>query len=179
MDSKRDQHGSEHPATPAHGHAPARELGHSPGGRGHYGRLAAMAGLSFIAMFVLMYAMVNAFSNVVININQFYMALLMTAPMVAIEIVLMSAMYHNRKLNLAIVAGSVVVLAACWFGIRKQAAVGDSQFLRSMIPHHGGALLMCEEASITDPRVKDLCERIRESQTREIAEMKDLLKDVK
>jgi hypothetical protein len=103
----------------------------------------------------------------------------MAAPMVLIEIALMAGMYPNRKLNITLMLGSLVLLAVCWFGIRTQAAVGDSQFLRSMIPHHAGALLMCEEASTTDPRVKDLCERIRESQAREIAEMKTLLKDVK
>jgi uncharacterized protein (DUF305 family) len=26
-----------------------------------------------------------------------------------------------------------------------QGAVGDDQFLRSMIPHHSGAILMCEQ----------------------------------
>ena len=33
-------------------------------------------------MYILMYAMVNAFANVYPNVNQFYMAGLMTAPMV-------------------------------------------------------------------------------------------------
>jgi hypothetical protein len=38
--------------------------------------------LSFISMYVLMYAMVDRFANVYPNFNQFYMAGLMTAPMV-------------------------------------------------------------------------------------------------
>ena len=46
----------------------------------HYKKLLVMAGLSFMSMYVLMYAMVNTFANVVPNINQFYMAGLMTAP---------------------------------------------------------------------------------------------------
>ena len=44
-----------------------------------------------------------------------------------------------------------------------------------MIPHHSAAIQMCNESSLTDPRVKKLCEQIVASQEREIAEMKALL----
>lgn len=40
----------------------------------HYRRLLVMTVMSFIAMYVLMYAMVNSFENVYMNVNQFYMA---------------------------------------------------------------------------------------------------------
>ena len=39
-----------------------------------YLKLLYMAILSFISMYILMYAMVNKFDNVIPNINQFYMA---------------------------------------------------------------------------------------------------------
>jgi hypothetical protein len=70
---------------------------HASMGKTHYGRLLLMAVLSFISMYVLMYAMVDAFANVYANFNQFYMAWLMTAPMVIIEIALMGAMYQNKR----------------------------------------------------------------------------------
>jgi uncharacterized protein (DUF305 family) len=54
-------------------------------------------------------------------------------------------------------------------------AVGDIQFLKLMIPHHSGAVLMCREQSITDPQVKKLCSNIIQSQLAEIAEMKTRL----
>jgi hypothetical protein len=146
--------------------------------RNHYVRLGLMALLSYVAMYVLMYAMVNAFDNVYMNINQAYMAGLMAAPMVIIELVLMWGMYANWKANLAILAASAVALGAFWFLIRQQTGVGDSQFLRSMIPHHAGAILMCEEASITDPEIKSLCESIRTSQQSEIDLMKRKLNDL-
>ncbi|MGD6497686.1 DUF305 domain-containing protein, partial [Xanthomonas citri pv. citri] len=60
----------------------------SPHG-GHYGRLLAMVVLSFLAMYALMYAMVDRWANVFGNINQFYMAGLMAAPMLIIELLLM------------------------------------------------------------------------------------------
>ena len=109
-------------------------------------------------MYVLMYAMVNTFSNVYPNWNQFYMAGLMTAPMVVIELSLMNAMFGNRRLNALIFAAGVVALIAFYTAIRQQAAISDEQFLKSMIPHHSGAILMCERASIRDPELKKLCE---------------------
>jgi hypothetical protein len=48
-----------------------------------------MAALSFIAMDILMYAMVDRPANVFPNLNQAYMADLMTAPMVIIELLVM------------------------------------------------------------------------------------------
>ena len=155
-------------------HEQHEHAGRKTGGR-HYLHLALMAVLSFIAMFVLMYVMVNALKNVYLNVNQFYMAGLMTAPMVVIELVLMRHMYHNTKLNAAIMAASVIAGGAFWMLVRGQTAVGNEQFLRSMIPHHAGALLMCEQASISDPEIKRLCESIKTSQQSEIDQMKTIL----
>lgn len=144
----------------------------------HYGRLAVMAVLSFIAMYVLMYAMVNTFVNVYPNFNQFYMPGLMAAPMVIIELALMGAMYHNKKLNALIAVASVVALTVFWIAIREQAAISDQQFLKSMIPHHAGAILMCEKASLRDPENKQLCATIISSQQAEIDQMKAKLRDL-
>ena len=141
----------------------------------HYGLLLAMAVLSFISMYLLMYAMVDRYANVYSNLNQVYMAALMTAPMVVIELVLMRAMYHNARLNLAIIAVSLAVLALFFVFIRQQSGIGDIQFLRSMIPHHGGAILMCEEAPIHDSEIKQLCTTIISGQQREIDQMKAML----
>ena len=142
---------------------------------GHYGRFAWMLGLSFVAMYVLMYAMVDRLGNAVPNINQFYMAGLMTAPMAILEIVLMGRMYPDKRKNMMVLVLGAVVLAACWFGTRWQAGVGDRQFLKSMIPHHAGAILMCEQAKLTTPDVRVLCEGIVKAQEDEIAQMRALL----
>jgi uncharacterized protein (DUF305 family) len=138
----------------------------------HYGRLATMAVLSFVSMYVLMYAMVDTLANVYVNLNQFYMAGVMTAPMVLIELALMGAMYGDRKKNVVIAAVAVVALGVLWLSIRGQLAITDRQFLRSMIPHHAGAILMCETAPIRDPEIKELCTAIVSSQQSEIDRMK-------
>lgn len=144
---------------------------------GHYGRLLVMLALSFASMYVLMYAMVDALDNVLPNLNQFYMAGLMAAPMGIIELLLMRSMYRDKRLNTVILAASAVVLVLCWIAIRQQAAISDRQFLKSMIPHHAGAILMCEQAPLRDVQVKQLCERILKSQSDEIALMKRMLQE--
>ena len=141
-----------------------------------YGRLTAMIAMSFVAMYILMYAMVDTFSDVFPNVNQFYMASLMTAPMVAFELLLMGSMYENKKANIAILALSFVAIGGFFLLIRLQAAVDDKQFLKSMIPHHSGAILMCQRASISDPEVKKLCAGIVQGQRSEIDQMNALIK---
>lgn len=137
-----------------------------------YVRLAAMTGLSFVAMYILMYAMVDVFANVFASVNQVYMAALMTAPMVVFELALMGSMYPNRRANVALIAVACIALAVCWALIRNQTAVNNTQFLRSMIPHHAGAILMCQEAAISDPQITRLCQQIIKGQQEEIDEMK-------
>jgi uncharacterized protein (DUF305 family) len=95
--------------------------------------------------------------------------------MVLIELIVMGAMYQNRGRNLVLIAASIVVGLVLFFLIRQQTGISDKQFLRSMIPHHGGAILMCEQASITDPEIVSLCESIISGQQGEIEQMKAIL----
>jgi uncharacterized protein (DUF305 family) len=141
----------------------------------HYGTLALMAAIHFVAMYVLMYAMVETYQQVVPNNNTLYMAALMTSPMLLMEVLLMRGMYPDRGKNAVVILAGLVFLIGAFAAIRKQALVGDEQFLKSMIPHHSGAILMCRESSLSDQRVLDLCRGIVESQKREIEEMESLL----
>jgi len=136
-----------------------------------------MVALSFLVMYGLMYAMVDQLTNVYHNVNQFYMAGLMAAPMLLIELWLMSSMYPNRQRNMILAGLTVVFMVFCWWGIRTQAAVTDRQFIRSMIPHHAGAILMCEKNHLQDPGLVRLCQEIITSQQQEIEQMKKLLTD--
>jgi uncharacterized protein (DUF305 family) len=83
----------------------------------HYARLGVMSLLSFVAMYALMYAMVDSTGSVYNNLNQ------------------------------------------------------------AMIPHHSSAILMCQEASIRDARIRDLRGSIIAGQQAEIEAMKRLLRD--
>lgn len=143
--------------------------------RHHYRMLAINLGLSLLIMYVAMFAMIWSFGEFVQNINFFYMALVMWAPMAAVMLLTMRAMYPNKKLNGLLYLGFAAVFILSMIGIREQSLVGDQQFLRSMIPHHSGAVLMCEKAKITDPEIQSLCQGIISSQTSEIDQMKAIL----
>jgi uncharacterized protein (DUF305 family) len=65
---------------------------------------------------------------------------------------------------------------AMFLGIRQQTMISDTQFLRSMIPHHSGAILICQEANIERQDVRDLCQAIIVSQQREIDQMNAMLR---
>jgi hypothetical protein len=143
--------------------------------KSHYLALLAMTALSFITMYILMYAMVDRFENVLNNLNQVYMAGLMAASMVLIELVVMRSMYPSRSLNIAIGAIAVVALVGFFVLIRQQTAITDRQFLRSMIPHHASAILMCEKAPIEAADIRELCRSIIASQQGEINQMNTML----
>ena len=148
---------------------------HRPDRGGAYGRLALMLVLSFAAMYVLMYAMVDRFSDIRGGLDQAYMALLMTAPMAIFELILMGSMYPRRGLNLAILIASLMVGVGSFAAIRQQVLIGDREFLKAMIPHHSGAILMCRRASLADAELKKLCGEIVEGQQREIDQMQRIL----
>jgi uncharacterized protein (DUF305 family) len=140
-----------------------------------YNKLALMAGLHVVAMFVLMFAMVNTFANAVPNINFLYMGFMMTAPMLILEMLLMGMMYKDKKLNKIVILVGFIILVVSFLMIRYQTFVGDKGFLQSMIPHHSGAVLMCEKAKITDPEIQELCANIIASQQQEIDQMNKIL----
>jgi uncharacterized protein (DUF305 family) len=138
-------------------------------------RLLLMTGIHFMLMYVLMYAMVDTVNNIFPNLNQAYMAGIMTAPMLVIETILMGSMYDNQQAVRIIMGISVVVLAVFFIFIRQQTGITNREFLRSMIPHHGGAILMCKQAPIQDSEIVALCETIIASQQAEIEQMKAIL----
>lgn len=145
---------------------------------GHYRMLGINMAINLAIMYLVMFAMIWAWGEFFQNLNFFYMALMMWAPMGVIMLLTMKMMYRNRKLNMALYAAFGLIFVFSFFGIRDQSLVGNRQFLRSMIPHHSGAITMCERASIGDPEIRQICfgpGGIVESQKREIAQMEALL----
>lgn len=134
--------------------------------------LIVMTILHFGIMYMLMYMMVYKFADVYPNLNQVYMAGIMTAPMLVLEMLFMGSMYKNKNI---IVLMAVLVMAVLFIFIRKQTGINDKQFLKSMIPHHSGAILMCKNANINDFEIKELCQKIISSQQTEIDQMKQIL----
>ena len=140
-----------------------------------YLTLAAAITVNFFIMWALTYSGVYAWDHIFINLNRFYMAALMVAPMVVVMLVAMRHMFDNMRLNIAIYATSAIVFVTAFTAIQNQWAVGDTQLSRSMIPHHSIAIKTCENAQLTDPETVALCEKIVRAQREEIAQMRDIL----
>ena len=140
-----------------------------------YKKLALAISINAVIMFLLTYVMIDSLNHLYLNINKVYMTLMMVAPMVIVMLVVMRSMYENKKLNNILIALFSGLFILSFLLARTQTPVGDGQFLRSMIPHHSSAILMCEQAAITDPEIISLCEEIVEAQVEEIAQMEALL----
>jgi uncharacterized protein (DUF305 family) len=119
--------------------------------------------------------MIDGLGSFYNNLNLVYMTLMMVAPMVVLMILAMGSMFPAKRANVAILAVSAIAFFGSFALIRTQTTIGDTAFLRSMIPHHSGAILMCQEAKLQDPEVKRLCEGIIKSQRDEIDQMKAIL----
>jgi hypothetical protein len=65
-----------------------------------YKALATTVGIHFFIMLALIYVGVAAFDHIYLNLNRFYMAVVMVAP----TVLLMRHMYQNKELNYAIYA---------------------------------------------------------------------------
>lgn len=140
-----------------------------------YRMFLLMLVISFVIMYGVMFLNVDDASHIYLSTTRAYMALLMVLPMAVVMMLMMGKMYPNKKLNTAIIIGSVVLFGVFLAALRTQTAVGDVQYMKAMIPHHSSAILTSKNAAIKDPEVKKLAESIIESQEREIAEMKALL----
>lgn len=127
--------------------------------------------LSLVAMYVVMFSMIDGWIDFRNNLNMLYMALTMVAPMGVLMLVTMKGMYSNRTLNVLLIAGFVILFIVAFAAIRAQALIGDRQFIASMIPHHSGAILMCRKAALTDPELMNLCAQIALAQRAEIERM--------
>jgi hypothetical protein len=117
-------------------------------------------GLGLLVMYVVMFSMIDGIRDFRNNLNMFYMAVTMWAPMGIFMLATMPGMYPRRSLNI----GSFTAT-------RAQALIDDRQFIDSMIPHHSGAILMCREADLSDAELVSLCEDITGGQRSEIEQM--------
>ncbi|WP_209367664.1 DUF305 domain-containing protein [Sediminibacillus dalangtanensis] len=144
-----------------------------------YIRFAGMVLTSTIVMFIFKYFSTYQLDHVFFSETRVYMAIMMGAAMTMIMLLFMFRMLKNRKANIGIAAGSIVVFFLSLFLLRSQTLVDDTDYMEAMIPHHSIAILTSERAQITDPRVRKLADEIIKAQRREIGEMKKLIKDLK
>lgn len=138
-----------------------------------------MLGLSFLSMYAVIFFNVASFDHIYLSTTRLYMTLLMISPMALIMLGLMWNMYGDTRVNWGILLGSIFVFIFSFWGLRTQTPIGDVQYMRAMIPHHSSAILTSEQANLENPEVQQLAREIIEAQKEEIAEMKQLLQELK
>ena len=138
----------------------------------------AMIATSTVIMFVLMYFNTYQWDHIFFSETRAYMAILMGVAMAIIMMSFMYKMYPKKFANISIFIGSFIIIVLSVFLVRSQVTVEDASWMKAMIPHHSIAILTSERAQISDPRVRDLADRIIEAQRKEIDEMKALIKDI-
>ena len=140
-----------------------------------YGKFAASLGASMVVMYFLAFSQIDVTGHFQWSLSVFWISLSMIAAMGLIMLTAMRGMLPDQRINLALYAGFAILLVLAFTASRTEALVGDDAFLGSMIPHHSRAIHMCQEATLNDPQVQDLCQRIIEAQREEIAEMEQIM----
>lgn len=145
-------------------------------GNNLYTKFVLMLLGSFIAMYITMYLNTYAIDHVFFSLTRFYMTCLGISAMAVIMLLLMLNMYKNKKKNIAILLGSLILFVSALTMVRTQTPIGDVLYMKAMIPHHSIAILTSKRANIKDPEVRKLADEIIEAQEKEIAEMKSYIK---
>lgn len=145
----------------------------------NYTRFFGMIVTAAIFMYLVMYLHTYQLSHVYFSETRLYITILSTCVMAIIMLLFMLKMLDNKKINIAIVAVSILVFSVSLFLMRDQTTIDDVDYLEGMIPHHSIAILTSERANITDPRVRELADEIIAAQEREIEEMIILIDDIR
>lgn len=143
-----------------------------------YLRFAAMILTGMVVMYFVMFVGSWEWSHIRFSQSRVFMAITMGGAMGLVMLAWMLNMYKNAKMNIAIVAVSLLLLIGGAFLDRSQATVGDVSFMRAMIPHHSLAITRSERAMLEDVRACELAVEISEAQRREIFEMEWLIEDI-
>lgn len=148
---------------------------HSRDHRGSHGRPYLMFWLNMLlglaVMYIVMFSMIDGWIDFRNNLNMFYMAVTMWAPMGIFMLATMPGMFPDRRANVALYVAFALLTAGSLWATRNQSAIDDRQFIASMVPHHSGAILMCREADLSDPELVSLCAAIARAQREEIQQM--------
>jgi hypothetical protein len=143
-----------------------------------WGRFAAMIATSTVIMFPLMYQLVYTPDHATFSLTRLVSAFVMGAVMTVVMLAFMWKMYRGTGAKIAVLAAAALLGCILLYLNRSQSLIGDTDFMKSMIPHHSIAINNARRAHITDPRVRKLADGIIAAQVKEIREMKLLIDDI-
>ncbi len=151
--------------------------GHSGSGR-MYLRFGVMLLTAMVVMYWVMFVGTWEWDHVRFSQSRVFMAVTMGGAMGLVMLAWMLNMYRSTKANVVVVVVSLALLAGGTALDRTQATVGDSSYMKAMIPHHSLAITRSERAGLEDVRVCEVAVEISEAQRREIMEMDWLIEDI-
>lgn len=152
-------------------------MDHQNSGMG-WGRFVAMILTSTAVMVVLMYQLVYEWDHAYFSVNRLVASLVMGCVMIVIMLGFMWAMYKGTGTKVVVLLAGAIGAIGLLAVNRSQTLIDDTAFMQSMIPHHSIAINNARKARISDPRVRELADKIIEAQVREIEEMRLLLMDI-
>ncbi|PYF98307.1 protein of unknown function [Georgenia satyanarayanai] len=152
--------------------------GGHPGSGRMYLRFGAMLLTAMVVMYWVMFVGTWEWGHVRFSQSRVFMAVTMGGAMGLVMLAWMLNMYRSTKANVIVVVASLVLLGGGTALDRSQATVGDSSYMKAMIPHHSLAITRSERAGLEDVRVCELAVEISEAQRREIMEMDWLIEDI-
>ncbi|KWY80727.1 DUF305 domain-containing protein [Enterococcus faecium] len=141
-----------------------------------YWKFLLMIGVSTVVMFGMMYLNVYALDHIFFSRTRVFMALMMGAVMAVIMLLFMWQMYENKKINVMILAASLLVFAGSFFLVRSQTPVLYTDCTKAMISHNSISVLASKRPALKDPEVKNLEEEITQTHEEEIDKMKKMIK---
>ncbi|MEX2484081.1 MAG: DUF305 domain-containing protein [Brumimicrobium sp.] len=153
-----------------------QEMDQNKQGGSQYTKFVLMLLVSFIAMYTTMYLNNYSTDHAYFSLTRFYMVCLGISAMALIMLFFMMKMYKNKKKNIAIVLGSLILFSSALTLVRTQTPISDVGYMKAMIPHHSIAILTSKRADINDPEVKKLADAIIKAQEKEIVQMKTMIK---
>jgi len=126
--------------------------------------------------FIMSNVMTNDVANITNNLSKIYLSLVMAFIMGILEVLMYDL--HNKTVSIQYYTPLFLFfIAAVWF-YRKQISVNEANYLREMIEHHDMALFtsknLLDKPNIA-PNVRKFAEKIINTQTKEIDEMKQLI----
>jgi hypothetical protein len=143
-----------------------------------WGRFAAMIATSTVIMFFFMYQLVYSWDHATFSLTRLVSSFVMGCVMTAVMLAFMWSMYQPERAKIIVLVAAVLGGVALLALNRSQTLIGDTDYMKSMIPHHSIAINNSRRADIRDPRVRYLADRITRDQVKEIAEMKMLISDI-
>ncbi|WP_454085402.1 DUF305 domain-containing protein [Georgenia sp. Marseille-Q6866] len=143
-----------------------------------YLRFGVMLLTAMVVMYWVMFVGTWEWDHVRFSQSRVFMAVTMGGAMGLVMLAWMLNMYRSTKANVVVVVVSLALLAGGTALDRTQATVGDSSYMKAMIPHHSLAITRSERAGLEDVRVCEVAVEISEAQRREIMEMDWLIEDI-